>query len=98
MALKSLLSVRKVFLILFVAASLAGKAQSPTFGCYITNEVVVSSTVYQFDVYLLNTSTATFEYAIGQWGISVNSAVANGGTLTPSIVSGSSQLSNSNQV
>jgi len=98
MALKSLLSVRKVFLVLFVVASLAGKAQSPTFGCYITNEVVVSPTVYQFDVYLLNTSTVTFEYAIGQWGISVNSAVANGGTLTPSIVSGSSQLSNTNQV
>src|SRR2546421_292237 len=77
------------FVGLFVCLILVAvaKGQTPTFSCYLTNEVRVSSTVYQFDIYLLSTGTDAFEYASGQWGITVNSAVVNGGTLTPSIVS-----------
>src|SRR5205814_5369425 len=70
---------------------------APYFTCYITNEVQVSPTVYQFDVYLLRTGSTPFQYAAGQWGITVNSAVVNGGSLTPSIVSGTTQLSNPSQ-
>jgi len=73
----------------------------PTFSCYITNDTVdVTHKIYTFDLYLINTSTnnTAFEYAGGQWGILINSAVSNGGTLTPSIVAGTSQLSNTNQV
>ncbi len=60
-----------------------------TFANYITNEVLVSPTIYEFDVYLLRTVPQAFEYAAGQWGISINSAVANGGTLTAAIVGNS---------
>src|SRR5205823_563800 len=68
---------------------LVSEPASSSFSCYITNELQISPTVYQFDIYLLNRSTSPFEYAGGQWGITVNSAIANGGTLTPSIVAGS---------
>jgi len=89
---------RLLVLFAWLIIAVQSNAQSPSFSCYITNETQVSSTVYQFDLYLLGTGTNAFLYAGGQWGITVNSSVANGGTLTPSIVSGSSTLSNSNQV
>src|SRR5437870_6779371 len=95
---KSLLNRKKLLLLpvaVLLALAVRGQAPPVTFQCYITNQVLISPTVYQFDVYLLNTSTAstdTFRYAQGQWGITVNSNIANGGSLTPSVVAGSSQL------
>src|SRR5204862_5403724 len=74
------------------------KAVNPSFACYITNEVLVSPTEYQFDVYLLSTGNVPFEYAAGQWGITVNPDVAGGGTLKASIVTGSTILANAAQV
>src|SRR5207249_3923515 len=62
-----------------------------------TNESQVSPTVYQFDLYLLNTGTQAFEYAGGQWGISINPAVSNGGTLTATVIKTASQFTNTSQ-
>src|SRR5689334_9879253 len=81
-----------------VGASLTSNAQAPTFDCYLTNDTFISPTIYQFDIYLLRTGTNVFEYGAGQWGINISSVCANGGSLTPSVVTGSSQLSNVSQV
>src|SRR5438445_4227803 len=81
------------FLPLCVLLSLSGRAQVPTFDCYLANDAFISPTIYQFDLYLLRTGTNVFEYAAGQFGILINSAAANGGTLTPAFVAGSCQLS-----
>jgi len=92
---------RFLFLSLFCALasiSTTSNAQAPTFDCYLTNDTFISPIVYQFDIYLLRTGTNVFEYAETQWGINIGSACANGGTLTPSMIGGSSQLSNVSQV
>ena len=83
-----------IFVILFSAKS---DAQTPTFNLYITNEVQVSTTEYQFDIYLLRTGGTTFELANFQAGITVNPLVINGGTLTASVISGSTTLLNTAQ-
>src|SRR5690349_8722201 len=97
--MRSILPIQKSFILLvaWLFVALTGRAQTPTFSCFITNEVRVSSSIYQFDIYLLRTGTTAFEYAGGQWGISVNSAVTNGGSLTPSVVSGTTTLSNTSE-
>src|SRR5438477_4317820 len=95
--MKSFQQIQKLFLVVLLFVAVSGKAQNPTFSCYITNEVLVSPTVYQFELYLLNTGNVPMEYAAGQWGITVNPTVANGGTLTASIIGGTSTLTNTTQ-
>jgi hypothetical protein len=64
----------------------------------IQNEVQTSDRTLEFDLYLLNTDAATpIQIASVQSGIFVNSAIANGGTITSSIVSGSSDMNLSQQ-
>lgn len=65
-------------------------AQNPTYTLELRNDIQVSSTVYEFDIFLLRTGTTAFEYAQGQYGIIVNSMIKNDGTLSASIVPGSS--------
>src|SRR5438874_1217452 len=91
-------SISKLMLLLAcVVIATVAKAQTPSFGCYITNEVQVSPTVYQFDIYLLKTGGPDFQYASGQWGIAVNPDVASGGVLTASVVAGSTMLDRASQ-
>ena len=74
-------------------------AQNPTYTLDLRNDAQVSSTVYEFDIYLLRTGAIPFEYASGQYGVLVNSLIKNSGSITASIVAGSSDpiLSASNQ-
>ena len=65
-------------------------AQNPTYTLDLRNDVQVSSTVYEFDIYLLRTGTTAFEYASGNYGILINPLIKNGGTVTASMVAGSS--------
>jgi hypothetical protein len=65
-------------------------AQNPAYLLELRNDIQVSGAVYEFDVYLLRTGTISFEYAQGQYGIVVNSLIKNGGSLTATIVAGSS--------
>lgn len=59
----------------------------------INNDIQTSDRTFEFDLYLLDTDPAqTFELATVQAGILVNPAIYNGGTITVSIVAGSSQL------
>jgi len=52
----------------------------------ISNLNYTSETSLQFDVYLLNTSNEEFRYSIGQYFLEFNPKIANGGTLTYSII------------
>jgi len=94
LSMKAVQLLQKLFLVTLLVITVSAKAQSPSFSVYITNETMISPTVYQFDIYLLSTGNATFEYAASQWGMTVNPLVANGGVLTSSIVGGSTMLSN----
>jgi len=64
----------------------------------IANDLQVSDKVLEFDLYLLDTDASqTFELASVQAGILFNAAIVNGGTISMSIVAGSSQLTGSQQ-
>ena len=59
----------------------------------IANDAQVSNSILEFDLFLLDTDpTQLFEMAIIQAGITVDPAIYNGGTITASLIAGSSQL------
>jgi hypothetical protein len=81
--------------LLLVVVSVGVNAQQimPTCAFTIRNETQVSDRVLEFDVYLLNTNPSVkFEVSGVQMCITMNSAILNGGTITPSVVSGSSEM------
>ncbi|MEI8204482.1 MAG: GEVED domain-containing protein, partial [Bacteroidota bacterium] len=65
----------------------------PFFNLELRNDVQVSPTEYQFDVYITHTGNYTtpvnFEMSGFQLGIYINDAIRNGGVFTDSIVPGS---------
>lgn len=65
--------------------SLAG---TPKYKLSAENLKLVSSSVYEFDIYLqhLNPDEARFEYILGQYFFEFNQQIANGGTLSFSII------------
>jgi hypothetical protein len=67
-------------------------AQPPTYELYVTNQQLISTNTYQFDVFLLSTGTTPLELSSLQFGLGIDSSIANGGTLSFSFVAGSSQL------
>ena len=75
-----------------IVTSLCLKAQVPTYQCVLKNDSLLTNQVYEFDVYLKNTSTVTFELANFQVGILVDPLIVNGGTLSVAILPGSSQF------
>ncbi len=70
-------------------------AQNPTYLCELRNDVQVDARTFEFDVYLLRTGATVFEYTSMQFGINVNSGMLNGGTISVTFVSGSSELNSS---
>jgi hypothetical protein len=99
--------VKKIlFLVLFVVTIVgfycpSSYSQTPqTYELQFANDVQTAANVYEFDIYLLNTSTTVFKLYGVQIKISFNSAALNGGTLTLSWVPGSNDagLVASNQV
>lgn len=78
-------------LLLFLI-SIVSTAQNPTYYCAITNDALVSSSVYEFDLVLSRTGSTSFELANFQAGIIISSSFVNGGSITASVVSGSSEL------
>jgi len=64
-----------------------------SFNYTIENDVAVGNNQLEFDLYIVDTDiTEPFELATIQAGISVNPAIYNGGTITASILPGTSQL------
>jgi len=76
------------------------KAQTATnFQITLRNVVQTTDRILEFDIYLQNNDLAqSMEMATFQAGITLNSAIYSGGTLTASIVAGTSTLTNSAQV
>jgi len=64
----------------------------------MTNDAQISPTEYQFDIILISTGSSTFQLSGHQYGINYNSGIKNGGTITASWVSGSTQLTNAAQL
>ena len=72
-------------------------SQNPTFNMTLANGKQVSSRVFEVDIYILSTSTP-IELATFSLGISYNNGIKGKGTLKPSWVSSSSQLSNKSEL
>jgi hypothetical protein len=69
-------------------------SQVPTvYECSVRNDSLLTARIYEFDIYLLdNDPVNIFELGLFQAGIIINSGMANGGTITPSLVANTSEL------
>jgi hypothetical protein len=83
-----------MFVLLFLPLSYSA---NPTGQYILTNDVLVSPTVYEVDLILKTTSASPMELAAIATGLTIPTASQNGGTLTCSIVAGSTELSNTTQ-
>jgi len=79
-------------LFMLLVGSVSALSQNPTYQYRLMNDIQVSSTVYEFDIYLKRTGDSTLEVANTQAGLNFNGAIRNGGTLTFSYVSGTSEF------
>jgi hypothetical protein len=84
--------VRSLIACLVMVATFAAQAQSPTYTSDLRGDLMVSASVYEFDLYLTRTGTIPLEMANFQAAISINQTFVNGGIITPSIVSNSTDL------
>ena len=84
--------LKYVMSLMLVMLGFASQSQTPTYDMYITNQSKVDSKTYQFDVYVLRTGSNALEMAAIQLGIGIDTSITNGGSLTFSFVSGSSEL------
>ena len=73
--------LKTILLALFLCC--IGKfSNGQSFNCYITNDNAVSNTVYEFDVYISNTSGTDFSFRTAQHCMTFNSAFINGAAVT----------------
>ena len=79
-------------LLFLLWGSVSALSQTPTYQYRLMNDLQVSSTVYEFDIYLKRTGATTLEIANTQAGLNFNTAIRNGGTLTFSIVAATSEF------
>ncbi|GAB1447108.1 hypothetical protein MASR2M44_00990 [Bacteroidota bacterium] len=89
-----------VTIVLFMLGLAQAKtqAQAPSFALRVENEVMVSSTVYEFDVMLYATgATTSWELATATVNINMNSSFRNAGSISVTAVSSSSTLTNTAQ-
>jgi hypothetical protein len=84
---KFLLCIMLVLIIagLYVPASYS---QIPTYNCILANDVQTAPNVYEFDVFLLRTGTVALELGGFQIGLTYDTSALNGGTLTATWVTG----------
>src|SRR4051812_10280587 len=83
---------RKLLLFFLIAAGFSTRVNSQTFNCYIANDTITSPYTYKFDVYIVATTT-DFYFRTLQLGLQFHPAFfPAGATITPSIVSGSTEL------
>ncbi len=67
-------------------------AESPSYACDIRNHNFVSGNIYEFDLYMTRMGSVPLELANFQAGIQVSPSLINGGSITPSVVPGTSGL------
>ena len=78
--------------IVLTVMSLRVFGQDPSYYCEIKNDEMVSSTVYEMDLFLYRTGDVQLELANFQTALIVNPTFVNGGTITSEIIAGSSEL------
>ncbi|MGA3014725.1 MAG: hypothetical protein ABSD71_11925, partial [Bacteroidales bacterium] len=96
--MKDLYRFTKVLIVaIIMMAGFTTHAQTPTYSCVAMNDTLISATVYQFDVYIYQTGATAFYLNDFQLSLQISNTtgILNGGTITGSYVSGSSQLSSS---
>lgn len=93
--MKKMLNKIKFLGILFVILfAFTGYPQTPTYQATLLNDSLVSSTVYEFDIYLLRTDTTEFQLGGCQIGLTFSDNIRNGGTLTATTIPGTCEFSN----
>ena len=101
MRTKFTLILKVFFSILFSSVCLGLQAQTqtvPSFTFTIQNEVQTSDRTLEYDGYILSTDPSTvLEVCNTDFAVTFNTAMLNGGTITAALVSGSSQMSASQQ-
>jgi len=89
-------SILFAFLISFSTISYG---QNPTYVLSLRNDILVSSTVYEFDIFLQRTGTVELYYSnASQYFINYNSAIVNGGVLSFTFVPGTCELISNQQI
>jgi len=86
-----------VFVLIMCIYAPYAYTQNPKFNMALANGKQVSSRVFEVDVYLQSTSSP-FELATLSLGISFYNAIKGQGTLNPTWVPSSSQLSNQSEL
>ncbi len=77
--------MKRLLLFLFMLGSVA-QAQLPTYHLVLKNDSLINSTTYNYDIYLVNTSTSTFQLAAIQLIMYFNPGIS-AGTLHLKILS-----------
>lgn len=78
--------------LVFISAFGQMKGQIPQYSCEIRNSAFLTATDFEFDLYLAQAGSQSFELANFQIGLKLNAPFVNGGDITVTIVGGSSEL------
>lgn len=89
--------MKKIGIIIMILFVTLVKSYGQSAEMRVENESLVSSTVYEFDVYVYNTSGVSWELKAGTIAINMNPSFRNGGTITPTAIGSTSDLSAANQ-
>ena len=81
-----------VMVLVVLMQVLTAQSQNPEYCCDIRNHSYVSGQTYEFDIYLTRSGITPFELANYQAAVKINPLLVSGGTITPALVPGSSQL------
>lgn len=88
-----------LFLLVFILFYIPSSYPSdPTFNFYLANATWDSHKVYEVDILIQSTDSISIELAALSMGFTIPNGSVNNGTITASIVPGSSELSNTSQI
>ncbi len=91
--------VRRFLVVFLLFTSYFAQAQNPSYSCMLRNFTQPTCNVIEFDVYFRNTNASVeFRYAMCQLAITMNPALRNGGVISVTPISGTSELTNTTQI
>ena len=80
----------------FVLSGMIATSQNPIYRCVAKNDTLLDDRNYRFDIYIYKDPSSPYDYYLPHYSIAFKientAAILNGGTLTASMVPGSSQL------
>jgi hypothetical protein len=89
--------LKSLMIFVFISFSFIVKGQTPTYSCDIKNDKFVTSKIFEFDIYLKQTGSNAFELSNFQTGVKLDPTFINGGVLSVSLVSGTTELNASQE-